>query len=279
MKWQPACSILNNMNKALSPIVMPALFVGHGLAINAALNNDFTESLRSLRTRLPSPDAIAVISAHWSTPEVRVTSSPFPKQIFDSIEFQEELYAISYAPPGKPDLADTICSLLLTAGINAKSDSTRGIDYGAWGILVHLFPEAQIPVVEISLSYHIDTKKIVDVGKALAQLRNERILLIGSGALVQNLYEISKNIKAKPYPWALEADRKIAAIIQAGDASALSEFALRNLGRSPAMPTPEHILPAIAILAMKEKDDRISFFHESFQNASISMRSFIIEHG
>lgn len=266
------------MNEALSPIVMPALFVGHGLAINAALNNDFTESLRSLRTRLPSPDAIAVISAHWSTPEVRVTSALSPKQIFDSIEFQEELYAISYAPPGKPDLADTICNLLLTAGINAKTDSTRGIDYGAWGILVHLFPEAQIPVVEISLSYHINTQKIVDVGKALAQLRNERILLIGSGALVQNLFEMNKNINAKAYLWALEADRKIAAIIQAGDASALSEFAIQNLGRSLAMPTPEHILPAIAILAMKQKDDRISFFHESFQNGSISMRSFIIEH-
>ena len=265
------------MNKPLSPIVMPALFVGHGLAINAVLNNDFTESLRSLQNRLPSPDAIAVISAHWSTPEVRVTSAPFPKQLFDSIEFQEELYAISYAPPGKPELADTICGLLLSAGINAKNDSTRGIDYGAWGILVHLFPEAQIPVVEISLSYHIDTKRIIDVGKALAELRNEKVLLIGSGALVQNLYEISKNINAKPYSWALEADRTIAGIIQGGDASALSEFALRNLERSPAIPTPEHILPAIAILAMKEEGDRISFFHESFQNASISMRSFIIE--
>jgi 4,5-DOPA dioxygenase extradiol len=260
-----------------SSVIMPAIFAGHGLAINAALNNDFAKSLSDITARIPSPSAIAVISAHWSTPEVHVTSAPRPRQMFDSIEFQQELHEISYEPQGDPSLAETICNLLLSSGINAKNDPKRGLDTSVWGILVHMFPDAKIPVVEISLSYHVDTSKIIEVGKALAPLRSRGVLLMGSGGLVHNLYEMSKNIDTKPPVWAIETDKKIAALVQSGDASALSEFTLQNLGHSPAIPTPEHILPAIAVLALKEPEDRVSFFYEAFQNSTVSMRSFVIE--
>ncbi len=257
--------------------IMPVIFVGHGLPINAVLNNDFTKSLRELTMSIPVPQSIAVMAAHWSTPEIRVTSAPHLRQIFDSIEFQQELHDIDYEPPGDPALAEAICNLLRSSGISANTDPKRGLDVSAWGVLVHMYPEANIPVVEISLSYHIDTSNIIEVGKALAPLRRRGVLLIGSGGLVHNIYEMSKSINTTPPAWAIEADTKIAALVQAGDAAALSEFVLQNLDHSSAIPTPEHILPAIAMLALKEPEDHIRFFYEAFQNSTISMRSFIIE--
>ncbi len=258
--------------------IMPVIFVGHGLPINAVLNNDLAKSLHELTMSIPVPQSIAVMAAHWSTPEIHVTSAPRPRQIFDSIEFQQELHDIDYGPLGNPVLAEAICNLLRSSDISAKTDPKRGLDVSVWGVLVHMYPEANIPVVEISLSYHIDTLNIIEVGKALAPLRRRGVLLIGSGGLVHNTYEMSKSINTKPPAWAIEADTKIAALVQAGDAAALSEFVLQNLGHSPAIPTPEHILPAIAMLALKGPEDRIRFFYESFQNSTISMRSFIIEH-
>lgn len=256
---------------------MPAVFIGHGLAINAVLSNDFSRMLQSLSSRLPIPSAIAVISAHWSSPEIRTTGAQRPRQIFDSIEFQQELHEINYEPPGDPSLAAQICELLVSAGLNAAVDPTRGIDTSVWGILVHMYPEAQIPIVEISLSFHIDTTKIITVGRSLSKLRENGVLIIGSGGLVHNLYEMSKNIDTKPPQWAIESDRKITEIIQTGNASALSDYVLQNLDRSAAIPTPEHILPAIAILALKTAEDRVSFVYEAFQNSTVSLRSFVLE--
>jgi 4,5-DOPA dioxygenase extradiol len=260
-----------------SSSIMPIIFVGHGLAINAVLHNDFATALHELTVSFPPPQAIAVMSAHWVTPEIHVTGASHPHQIFDSIEFQQELLEISYKPPGEPALAEDIRNLLRTQHIPAKTDPTRGLDGGVWGILVHMYPVANIPVVEISLSYHVDASKIVEVGKALAPLRRRGVLLMGSGGLVHNMYEMNKGINTTPPPWAIEADKKIAALIQAGNASALSEFVKQNLGRSAAIPTPEHILPAIAMLALKDPEDHVRFFYESFQNSTLSMRSFIIE--
>ncbi len=256
---------------------MPVVFIGHGLAINAALTNDFSRALQALRTRLPTPIAIAVISAHWSTPEIRITGAQHPRQIFDSIEFQEELHEISYEPPGDPQLAAHIQELFNAANFDASIDQTRGIDTSVWGILVHLFPEAQIPVVEISLSYHIDTTKIIPAARSISRLRDEGVLIIGSGGLVHNPYEMSRNIDTKPPQWALECDKQIAELIETGSSEVLSEYTLQNLGRSKAIPTPEHILPAIAILALKKHEDRVDFFYNAFQNSTISLRSFILE--
>lgn len=256
--------------------IMPAIFVGHGLPINAALTNDYARALGQVAAKIPVPEAILVLSAHWSTPGICVTSSPLPRQMFDSIEFQQELNEINYDPPGAPELAEAICGLLRDSGFNACVNPKRGLDTSVWGVLVHMYPQATIPVVEMSLSYHIDTSKIILVGKALATLRHRGILIIGSGGLIHNIYEMSKNINTKPPAWAEEADRKIAAFIQGGDVLSLSEFTLQNLGRSPAIPTVEHILPALAILAMQEPDDHVSFFYEAFQNSTISMRSFIV---
>ncbi len=256
--------------------VMPAVFIGHGLAINAVLMNEFSRALKALGARLPMPSSIAVISAHWSTPEIRVTGAQHPHQMFDSIEFQEELHEITYEPPGDPVLAAHILELLHASKIDASIDSTRGIDTSVWGVLVHMFPDAKIPVVEISLSFHIDTTKIITVGKSLSRLREEGVLILGSGGLVHNLYEMSKNIDTKPPAWAIESDKKITEIIESGSASALSEYVLRNLGRSLAIPTPEHILPAIATLALKTDRDRVTFIYNAFQNSTISLRSFIV---
>lgn len=257
--------------------MMPALFIGHGLAINAALTSDFSRALQAVRGRLPPPSAIAVISSHWSTPDIRVTGAPHPRQIFDSIEFQQELHELCYEPPGDPALAAQIRELLLSGGFSASVDASRGLDTSVWGILIHLFPEATVPVLEISLSYHIDTTRIIAAARSLASLRQRGVLIIGSGGLVYNFNEMSKNIATKPPTWAVESDRTIAGIIEAGSAEAFSEYVLRNLGRSPATPTPEHILPAIATLALKGPTDRVSFVYEGFQNSTVSLRSFVVE--
>jgi len=263
----------------LSPLpLMPLLFVGHGSEINLILDNSFTRSLREIAASIPRPRAIAVISPHWCTPEIRTTSAEFPVQMYDTINFKEELHGIEYAPRGDPSLASRICELLLAAGFNARTDSSRGLDIATWGVVRYLYPEPTIPVVEISLSYKIDASEMAKAGKALAPLREEGVLLIGSGNLIHNLSEASINLDIKPYPWARETDRAISELLTHLDAAAFADFVMQKLRNTPSIPTPEHILPAVAIVGAASPGDRLRYFHESFQNASISMRSFIIEH-
>ncbi|MCX8013134.1 MAG: dioxygenase [Rectinema sp.] len=256
---------------------MPLLFVGHGSSINLILENSFTLSLREIGNSIPHPRAIALISSHWSTPEIRITSAEFPAQMYDNIEFKEELHHIDYPVRGDPALAEHICDLLLQNGFNARTDDTRGLDIATWGVVQLLFPSPIIPVVEISLSYKINAPGMVMVGKALAPLRDEEVLLIGSGNLVHNLSEASHNLDTKPHQWAIETDQALAELLDRMDAAAFADFIMKKLRNTPAIPTPEHILPAVAILGAACSGDRLRHFHHSFQKSSISMRSFIIE--
>ncbi|MDP2790281.1 MAG: 4,5-DOPA dioxygenase extradiol [Rectinemataceae bacterium] len=254
---------------------MPVLFIGHGSPMNILANNSYTDALKELAASLPVPKAILVVSAHWVTPGLKVTASPNPKQIYDFYGFPDELYKVEYAPPGDPSLASRAAGLLSAAGFPCKEDPTRGIDHAAWAVLVHMYPGAGIPVLELSLDYQAHPGSLFDLGASLAALREEGVLLMGSGNIVHNLYKIEYATDAKPYSWALKFNELAKATVAAGDRDRLAAFALPTEESREAVPTPEHYLPFLAALGAMAEDEKAAVFHESFQNASIAMTGFI----
>ena len=255
---------------------MPSLFIGHGSPMNIVEKNSYTEALAALAATLPKPRAILVVSAHWVAPEIRITASPAPAQIYDFFGFPDELYKIRYAAPGSPELASRTASLLARAGFPSKEDPNRGIDHAAWAVLTHLYPEADIPVLELSLDYRLKPLRWFEVGAALSALREEGVLLIGSGNIVHNLYRFEMATDAKPYPWAIKFNAAVKQAIASDEREKLASFALPVDESRDAVPTPEHYVPLLAFLGMAAEGEKASVFHESFQNASIAMTGFII---
>ena len=254
---------------------MPALFIGHGSPMNIFLEGPYAADLREQAESLPRPAAILVISAHWTTPQLRVTASATPRQLYDFIGFPEEFYKFTYETPGDPILAGRIASLLETAGKPCTQDPTRGIDHAAWAILSHMYPEADIPVLELSLSYHLPPLECFDIGKALSPLREEGILIIGSGNLVHNLYEFDYEMNVQPYPWAVAFNTLVKEKLAKKDKTALASYAETVPESKQAVPTPDHYLPLLAAAGTMDSMESAVVFHESFQNGSIAMTSFI----
>ncbi len=258
---------------------MPALFVGHGSPLNIVLDNAFTRSLAAWGRRLPRPKAILVVSAHWLTEGTFVACTAHPRTIHDFYGFPEELYAVRYPSPGAPEEAEFVVGA--PRGVRIGRDLEWGLDHGAWSVLRHLYPEADVPVFQLSLDYsfHDPRPKPVqyhyDLALELAELRRRGILVIGSGNLVHNLARIDfGSMDATPYPWAVEFDEAVKESLLAGDHRALIDY--RSLGRSAglAVPTLDHYLPLAYVLALQEKGEPITFAYEGIQNASISMRCF-----
>ena len=255
---------------------MPSLFIGHGSPMNIVDRNSYTEALTALSASLPKPRAILVVSAHWVAPEIRVTSSFAPNQIYDFFGFPDELYKIEYAAPGSPELATRTASLLAGAGFPCKEDPKRGIDHAAWAVLIHMYPEADIPVLELSLDYRLKPRRWFEVGAALSALRDEGVLVMGSGNIVHNLYRFEMATDAEPYPWTLKFNEAVKAAIASDDKEKLASYALPVDESREAVPTPEHYLPLLAFLGTAGEGETASVFHESFQNASIAMTGFSI---
>ena len=255
---------------------MPSLFVGHGSPMNILAGNSWTAALAAQAASMPRPRAVLVVSAHWVTPGIRVTSSPSPAQKYDFIGFPDELYKMQYAAPGSPEVASMAAGLLDRAGFPCKEDPSRGIDHAAWAVLLHMYPAADIPVIELSLDYQLDSMLWFEVGRALAPLRDEGVLLMGSGNIVHNLYRFETSTDAKPYPWALKFNEAVKAAIARNEREKLSTWSLPVEESRDAVPTPEHYLPLLPILATAREGEKVSVFHESFQNASIAMTGFSI---
>jgi 4,5-DOPA dioxygenase extradiol len=251
----------------------PALFIGHGSPMNILAENRFTHDLIRLRDQLFEPQAILVISAHWLTSGTRITASAMPEQIYDFHGFPHNLYKFRYQAPGSPDLAKTIADLI---GNNViYSDLNRGIDHAAWAVLKHVFPEQKIPVLELSLDVEKEPAWHFELGQKLAQLRDMNILVIGSGNIIHNLRDIDFRDDAPPFGWATEFDITIKEALVARDFAKLIDY--NNLGPSAgrAIPFNDHYLPLLYTLGMVEENETVWFIHESIQNGSISMRSFI----
>jgi 4,5-DOPA dioxygenase extradiol len=260
---------------------MPALFIGHGSPLNIILDNSYTRSLAALGKALPRPKAILVISAHWLTNGTLVTCMDRPKTIYDFYGFPDELYGMRYPSPGAPDEARQVTKLARRA--NVACSLGWGLDHASWAVLRHLYPEADVPVFEMSLDYTYNEwhpkplQYHFELATELAELRRRGVLIIGSGNIVHNLGMLDfGNIDAPTFDWAEEFDEKVKANLISGNHDALMHFQDMGPAALLAVPTLDHYLPMIYTVALREKGEPLTFIHEGFQYGSISMRCFQI---
>jgi 4,5-DOPA dioxygenase extradiol len=252
------------------PETMPAIFFGHGNPMNALLKNAYTEAWAKIGRRLPRPTAILCVSAHWYIPEAAVTATAQPRTIHDFGGFPRELYEVKYPAPGSPELARRIQELL--APVTVRSDERWGLDHGTWSVLCNVFPEADIPVVQLSLDEIQPAGFHYELAKKLQPLREVGVLICGSGNIVHNLHAYSWGKKAvEPYDWALRFEATAREMILNGNHTPLINY--EGLGRDALLsaPTPEHYLPLLYILGLQQADEKISFPVEGFDGGSISM--------
>jgi 4,5-DOPA dioxygenase extradiol len=252
----------------------PVMFIGHGSPMNIIRDNAFTRSLRELGARTEHPAALLVISAHWLTRgQTRVSTHPKPKTIHDFSGFPAELYEVTYPAAGQPELARAL--IRNVASIQVHDDHEMGLDHGAWSILHHLWPKADIPVFQLSIDYDEPPAFHYALGQELRKLRTQGVMILGSGNIVHNLRLLEGDEdNPRPYPWAQEFDAWARARLLAGDHDALVGYQRQGETARLAVPTNDHYLPMLYTLGLLEKGEAIRFTHESFQNGSISMRCF-----
>jgi 4,5-DOPA dioxygenase extradiol len=247
------------------------LFIGHGSPMNVLGGNPYAEHLARLGRELPRPKAIVAISAHWVTERPMVLEATHPKTIHDFYGFPPELYEITYPAPGAADLVPRITDLL--AGFGARPALDWGLDHGTWAVLRHMYPQADIPVLQVSLGAGLSLHEHMAAGAALLPLRREGVLIIGSGNITHNLREIDRAPAARPMAWAVDFDQRVAIALRSGDTESLTDT-----GRfGPALwrrahPTLEHFVPLLYALGASGEDP-VTFPHEEIQAGSLSMRS------
>lgn len=240
--------------------------------MNALESNDFTKSLVAMRAFCPHPRAILCISAHWMTEGSWVTRMEKPKTIHDFYGFPQELFDIQYPAPGSPAIADLICEVTKNPRVHATEDMW-GLDHGTWSVLRHIFPEAEIPVLQLSIYISKPSPYHFQLGTQLRQLRDQNILIVGSGNIVHNLQKLRWEADAKPYEWAIEFDHWIKSRLLAKDFQSITEsYNATEAGRL-SVPTPEHYYPLLYVLGASDEDDEMNFEFEGIQNSSISMRT------
>lgn len=253
---------------------MPALFLGHGSPMNAIEENEFVKSFRTLGAKLPKPKAIICISAHWETKGTFVTAMENPKTIHDFGGFPQALYDVQYPAPGSRQLAQQTKDLINKTDVGL--DDKWGLDHGAWSVVKHLYPNANIPVVQLSLDYQKDAQYHYDLAKQITSLRQKGILIIGSGNIVHNLRMVAwDKLKGEPYAfdWASEANQKMKDFIVNDNHKSLINYQNQGSAFKLAIPTPEHYLPLLYILALKDKKEEVSIFNDKPIGGSLSMTS------
>jgi len=262
-----------------SPQRMPALFVGHGNPMHAIQENDYTRTWKALGRRLPRPAAIVVISAHWYVSGTMVTAMEQPRTIHDFGGFPRELFAVEYPAPGSPSLASRV-QFLLAESVDVLLDHQWGLDHGAWSVLKHLFPNPDIPVVQLSIDESRPALFHYELGKRLAPLRDEGVLILGSGNLIHNLhaYGWGRHVP-EPFDWATRFEEKARRLMLEGDHDPLIEYESLGQDATLAAPTPEHYLPLLYVLGTQQAADTVSFPVEGVDGGSVSMLSVEIGSG
>jgi len=252
-------------------IKAPALFCAHGSPMNMITTNAYTKAMRSLAAQLQKPKAVVVVSAHWVTDGLFISTAKEQKTIHDFYGFPSALYEMQYPAKGEPTLSAKIIDELSDFG--AKADASRGLDHGGWGVMKFLFPKADVPVFQLSINKNMTPKEHFELGNKLAHLRDENIMLIGSGDIVHNLYEIDRNPNAKTAEWAIEFESKIKTALLAKNLDTLINYI--DIGKAARLscPTNEHYLPLLYIAAATQKE-KLGFFYEGFEHATISLSSF-----
>jgi 4,5-DOPA dioxygenase extradiol len=249
---------------------MPAIFVGHGNPLNALQQNDYTNAWHTIGKSLRKPRAILVVSAHWYIPGTFVTAMGQPRTIHDFGGFPAELYQIKYDAPGSFELATRVKQLLEPVSVGL--DYNWGLDHGTWSVLCHIFPDADVPVVQLSIDETKPASFHYALAKQLTPLRDEDVLVIGSGNVVHNLHSYAwGRHPVEPFDWAIRFEEELVAYLLAAEHSPIVNY--ETLGRDAllAVPTPEHYLPLIYIIALQQKGDEITFPVKGVDGGSISM--------
>lgn len=269
---------INDLDKIASSFSttekMPVLFLGHGSPMNAIEENQFVTGFRNLAKNLPKPNAILCVSAHWFTKGSKVTAMEMPKTIHDFGGFPKELFEVQYPAHGSPELAMITQELLLPTVV--ELDHHWGLDHGAWSVIKHLYPKADIPVIQLSIDYSKPTEYHFQLAQQLSRLREKGILIIGSGNIIHNLrlvdfYNFEKDDYG--YDWAIEARARINSLLLDGNFQPLLEYEKQSQAFQLAIPTPEHFLPLIYTLGLKDKSEEIQLFNDKLVAGSLSMTS------
>jgi 4,5-DOPA dioxygenase extradiol len=253
---------------------MPVLFIGHGSPMNGIEDTEFSRRWTQMAEEIPTPKAVLVVSAHWFTKGTQITAMDFPKTIHDFGGFPQALFDVQYPAPGNPALAKETMELLHSAHVELDHD--WGLDHGTWTVVRHMYPEANIPVLQLSIDFTKGPQYHYDLAKELAALRKKGVLIIGSGNMVHNLRMVAwdrLNDAEYAYDWAKEINEKFKNLIESGDHKPLINYS--SLGKEAllAIPTPEHYLPLIYTLGLKTVNDGVSFFNDKAVGGSLTMTS------
>ncbi len=266
--------LISKLSAGLATPKMPVLFLGHGSPMNAIEENEFVQGFRAVAKNLPRPKAILCISAHWETRGTQVTAMLQPRTIHDFGGFPKALFDVQYPAPGSPWLAAEAEKTITTTPVIA--DQSWGLDHGTWSVLKHLYPEAEIPVVQLSLDYTKQADWHYKLAKELAVLRQRGVLIIGSGNMVHNLRLVAwdkLNTPNYPFDWAEEASIIIKSAIVNGNHDVLMKYKTQSREVNLAIPTPEHFLPLLYILALQSKNETPILFNDKAVGGSLTMTS------
>ena len=250
---------------------MPLLFMGHGSPMNGIDDNEFSVTWEKMGKELEPPKAVLCISAHWFTKGTHVTAMENPKTIHDFYGFPKPLFDVQYPAPGNPALANATAALIHKTPVGL--DHEWGLDHGTWSVVKRMFPEAKIPVLQLSIDYTQKPKFHYELSKELASLRKKGVLIIGSGNMVHNLGIMNWKLPATGYDWAIEMNEKFKALISKGEHAPLINYESLGQAAKLSIPTPEHYLPLIYVLGLKEEKESVSFFNDKTLMGSISMTS------
>ena len=260
-------SLLNSTGK------MPVLFLGHGSPMNAIEENEFVSTFRKLGKELIRPNAILCISAHWETNGTYVTAMQNPRTIHDFGGFPQALFDVQYPAPGSPELAKETKDIISKTEV--KFDDKWGLDHGAWSVIKHLYPNADIPVIQMSIDYTKPAKYHYELAKEINSLRHKGVLIIGSGNMVHNLRKVAWNRLNEEFAfdWAIDANEKMKSYILSGNHENLINFKSQGKVFDLAIPTPEHYMPLLYTLALKEENETIELFNDKPVGGSLTMTS------
>ncbi|MBP6492137.1 MAG: 4,5-DOPA dioxygenase extradiol [Clostridia bacterium] len=252
---------------------MPILFVGHGSPMNAIEDNEYSKQWSELGNQITKPEAILAVSAHWYTHGIFTSDVSDPKLVYDMYGFPEELYQVKYDVKGSPEVADLTKDLI---GDSVKVDNSWGIDHGAWSVLKHIYPNADIPVVQLSIDGNSSAASHYRLGQKIASLRESGVMILGSGNVVHNLGRVNWGMKGG-YDWAMEFDNYIKSSILAGNHEDVIHYENAGASARPAFPTPEHFYPLLYVLGASDPEDKITVFNDSCTLGSMSMTGYLFE--
>lgn len=269
-------SAFNNFTANLprQETMMPVLFIGHGSPMNGIQDNEFSARWRKMAQSIPTPKAVLVVSAHWLTRGTRITAMDFPQTIHDFGGFPQELFQVRYPAPGSPKIAKETIDLVKS--IKIEEDHDWGLDHGTWTVVRHMYPEADIPVLQLSIDQSKSARYHFELAKELSELRKKGVLIIGSGNMVHNLGMIAWDKMEEPgfgYDWALEMNERFKKHISEGDFNPLINFETMGPEAKLAIPTPEHYIPLLYSLSLRKENEPVTFFNDKAVAGSLTMTS------